>query len=68
MALQSEDLALVLALPLYLSGDLVKYSLINLSDPFFPHLSNGDNAMSFKRDHAFIHALIYLSQALCVRL
>lgn len=59
MALHSEDMVSVLALPLYLSRDLVKYSLINPSDPFFPHLSNGDNAVSVKRDNAFIHALIW---------
>lgn len=59
MALQSEDMVSVLALPLYHPCDLVKYSLINLSDPFFPHLSNGNNAVSIKCNNAFLHALIW---------
>lgn len=56
MALKSEDPFEVRAITYYLS-DLEKYSLINLSDPSFLHLSNGDNAVSIKRDNAFIHSL-----------
>lgn len=52
--------------------DLVRYSLVNLLDPFLPHLSNGDNVMSTTHDNAFFHSLIrwafFLSQALYVRL
>ena len=59
MALQTKGRISVSALPLYHPHDLVEYSLINLSDPSFPHLSNGDNAMSIRRDTAFIHALMW---------
>ena len=58
MALKSEDGVSVLALPLYHPRDPVKCSFINLSEPFFPHLSNGDNAVSIKRVNAFIYTLI----------